>query len=99
MPHGLARLVVLEQLFQDRSYYLHIQYPRKSLRVLTSEMEVLGIAEPGDDNNYDYTYFEIPYALLWDAKRVRRFAERVVSFPGLSPHRLLSIHSGKGVKL
>lgn len=99
MPHGLARLVVLERLFQDRSYYLHIQYPRKSLRVLTSEVEMLGVGEPGDDDNYDYTYFEIPYGLPWDVKRVLRFAERVVSFPGLSPHRLLNIHSGKGVKL
>ena len=84
MPLGLARLLVLEKHFNTRSHYYFIRFPGKPLKSLASgtfpTLSALTIDGNDDefDSMYEYTPFQIPYALEWDANSIKQLSRRTV---------------------
>ncbi|KAF8194925.1 hypothetical protein BJ912DRAFT_923825 [Pholiota molesta] len=82
MPLGLARLLVLEKFFSSDRHYRYIRFPGKPLKRQVWDNgtyiveDIVEDNHEGFDSNYDYTPFHIPYALAWDAKRVKMLVKR-----------------------
>ncbi|KAJ3507004.1 hypothetical protein NLJ89_g6545 [Agrocybe chaxingu] len=79
MPRGLARLVVLEGCRQ--SYYLNFSFPsnRKALERKDIIKYLEGDADDTEENNYDHTVLQVPYASGWDAASIKQLLSKKVS--------------------
>ncbi|KAF8187448.1 hypothetical protein BJ912DRAFT_969815 [Pholiota molesta] len=78
MPTGLARLLVLEKFFSTDRHYYYIRFPGKPVKQVVRDNFTLTVEDDheGFDSNYDYAPFHIPFALAWDAKRVKMLVKR-----------------------
>ena len=90
LPRGLARLLVIEKHFNNRSHYYFIRFPGKPLKSLASgTFPTLTIINDDDEefgSMYEYTPFQIPYALEWDANSIKELSRRTVSPQFLFAH-------------
>ncbi len=73
---------MIEKHFSNRGHYYFIRFPGKPLKSLASGTFPTLTDNDDDedfDSMYEYSPFQIPYALEWDANSIKELSRRTVS--------------------